>query len=74
VKIMSDKRLALLLCHRGNIDRYIRLLRTELTAVERDFIVRRLDEEQSRLDALTASTFPLAVPPIQSSGTTKTAA
>jgi hypothetical protein len=70
---MSDKRHALLLCHRGNIARYIRLLRTELTTVERDFIVRRLGEEQSRLDALTAATSPLAVPPIQSSGTAETA-
>jgi hypothetical protein len=61
---MSDKRLALLLCHRGNIARCIRLLRTEWTIVERDLIVRRLDEEQSKLDALTASIFPLVMPPI----------
>jgi hypothetical protein len=71
---MSDKRLALLLCHRANIARYIRLLRTELTTVEREFIVKRLDEEQSKLDALTASTFPLVLPTAPSSGATGSAA
>jgi len=71
---MSDRRLALLLCHRGNIARYRRLLRTELTDIERGFIVRRFIEEQSKLDALTASTFPLVLPASRPSDDTDTAA
>jgi hypothetical protein len=60
--IMIDQKLALLRCHRGNIDRYRRLLETELTDLERAFIERRLDEEQSKLDALGTYSFPMARP------------
>ncbi|KAA0069954.1 hypothetical protein [Tardiphaga sp. P9-11] len=53
---------ALLRCYRSNIHRYRRLLTTELTDLERGFIERRLDEEQSKLDALAASASPLILP------------
>jgi hypothetical protein len=39
--------------HRGNISRYQRLLGTHLTELERDFVCRRLREEQCALAALT---------------------
>ena len=35
--------------HRANIDRYRRLLRTHLSDLERDFLERRLAEEQAAL-------------------------
>ena len=56
---MIDDKLARLRTHRHNIDRYRRLLKTRLTELERDYIERRLSEEQSALDRLAASTFPL---------------
>ncbi|MGM4903770.1 hypothetical protein AB8B21_33145 [Tardiphaga sp. 866_E4_N2_1] len=56
---MIDQKLALLRCHRGNIDRYRRLLETELTDLERTFIERRLGEEQSKLDAFATYSFPM---------------
>lgn len=37
--------------HQMNIDRYQRLLRTSLTEVEREFIKRRLGEEETLLEA-----------------------
>ena len=45
--IMIDENAARLRARRQNIDRYTRLLRTNLTDVERDFIERRIAEEQS---------------------------
>lgn len=57
---MIDDELALLRAHRNNIGRYQRLLRTELTEFERRFIERRLSEERSAVEKLSASTFPLA--------------
>jgi hypothetical protein len=45
--------------HRNNIHRYRQLLQTKLTELERDFIERRLTEEQSALDGSAASAFPL---------------
>jgi hypothetical protein len=41
--------------HRSNISRYLRLLSTHLTELERDFVYRRLREEQSALTALMAA-------------------
>jgi hypothetical protein len=38
--------------HRNNIARYRRLLETNLTELEREYIQRRLSEEQSNLEAL----------------------
>lgn len=56
---MIDEKLARLRTHRNNIDRYRRLLKTRLTELERQYIDKRLSEEQSALDRLAASTFPL---------------
>jgi hypothetical protein len=60
VPTMFDENLARIRAHRNNIHRYRRLLRTRLTDVERAFIDRRMTEEQVRLDALVAETFPVA--------------
>jgi hypothetical protein len=56
---MFEENLARIRAHRNNIHRYRRLLRTELTALERDFIDRRMADEQVALDALVAETFPV---------------
>jgi hypothetical protein len=40
---------ALRAAHRANIDRYRRLLKTDLTDIERQFVRRRLAEEQEAL-------------------------
>jgi hypothetical protein len=45
---MTDERFALLRTHRNNISRYRRLVKTKLTEFERQFIERRLSEEQPR--------------------------
>ncbi|RXT44303.1 hypothetical protein [Bradyrhizobium betae] len=57
---MMDEKLALLRAHRNNISRYRRLLKTELTEFERQFIEKRLAEERSAIEQLAGSTFPLA--------------
>ncbi|WGD54268.1 hypothetical protein QA641_10410 [Bradyrhizobium sp. CB1650] len=59
---MLDENLARIRAHRNNIHRYRRLLNTRLAEIERQFIERRLAEEQSALDSLTAATFPVAFP------------
>jgi len=56
---MIDEKLARLRTHRNNIGRYRRLLKTELTQFERQFIERRLSEERSAMEKLAASTLPL---------------
>ena len=55
-----DEKLALLRAYRNNITRYRRLLKTELTEYERQFIERRMSEEWTAMEKLAASTFPLA--------------
>ncbi|MGY4285679.1 hypothetical protein ACVWXO_004899 [Bradyrhizobium sp. LM2.7] len=57
---MLDDNFARLRAHRNNIHRYRRLLKTRLSELERQFIERRLAEEQSALDSLTAATFPIS--------------
>jgi hypothetical protein len=57
---MLDENIARLRTHRNNIDRYRRLLKTHLTALERDFIERRLAEEEAALTSLADVTFPLS--------------
>jgi len=57
---MLDEDLARIRAHRNNIHRYRRLLRTRLSELERQFIERRLAEEQTALDVLAAETFPVA--------------
>jgi hypothetical protein len=57
---MLDAYLARIRAYRNNIDRYRRLLRTRLSDLERQFIERRMAEEQTALDALAAEAFPIA--------------
>jgi len=57
---MSYDRLSELRTRRNNIRRYRRLLETELTDLERNFIERRLAEEHAAFDRLTASAFPMS--------------
>lgn len=59
---MMVENLARLRVHRNNIHRYRRLLGTSLTELERDYVERRLAEERSAIDALTAETLPLKMP------------
>ena len=59
--MLIDESMARLRAHRLNIDRYRRLLRTNLTGLERDFIERRLREEQSELDSLAGNIFPIVM-------------
>jgi hypothetical protein len=59
---MFEQNLARIRTHRNNIHRYRRLLRTELSDLEPDFIDRRMAEEQAALDALVAEAFPVTFP------------
>jgi hypothetical protein len=59
-EVRGDEKFALLRAYRNNITRYRRLLKTELTEYERQFIERRMSEERSAMEKLAASTFPLA--------------
>ncbi|WP_426525063.1 hypothetical protein [Bradyrhizobium sp. McL0615] len=52
---MMDQQLARLLAHRSNIQRYRNLLQTSLTELERQFVEKRLTEERSNLESVTAS-------------------
>ena len=52
--LMIDENLARLRAHRQNIDRYRRLLQTSLAAVEREFIERRIAEEEDALARVAA--------------------
>jgi hypothetical protein len=56
-----DEKLARLRAHRNNIHRYRRLLSTPLTELEREFLSKRLSEERSAIDALSATTFPFGL-------------
>ena len=58
---MIDQELARLRTHRRNIQRYRNLLQTNLTELEREYIERRLSDEQLALETLTGSTFPVAL-------------
>jgi hypothetical protein len=55
---MIDEKLARLRTHSNNIHRYRRLLKTRLTDLERQYLERRLSEEQTAIEMLSASTFP----------------
>ena len=52
---MIDQQLARLRTHRSNIQRYRNLLQTNLTELERQFVEKRLIEEQSNLESLATS-------------------
>jgi hypothetical protein len=55
---MLDQDLARIRAHRDKLSRYRRLLRTRLSDIERQFIERRIAEEQSAIAALAPHTFP----------------
>ncbi len=50
--VMIDNKFACLRTYQSNIDRYHRLLKTELSELERQFIERRLNEEKSAMESL----------------------
>jgi hypothetical protein len=54
----SDSNATMKFTHRANIDRYRRILETFLTAEERNFVERRLAEEQTALQQLDGSVAP----------------
>ena len=56
-----DEKLARLRAHRNNVHRYSRLLSTRLSDIEREFLRRRLSEEKTAIDTLSATTFPLSI-------------
>ena len=49
---MIDFRSAKILSHRRNLQRYGRLLATELTELEREYLHRRIAEEHAELERL----------------------
>jgi len=56
---MREENLVRLGAHRNNIHRYRRLLKTRLSDLERDFILRRLEEEEGSFNQLSAITCSL---------------
>ena len=59
---MIDETLALIRAHRNNIQRYRRLLATRLSELERAYIERRLQEEETAANALLQTAFPFKIP------------
>jgi hypothetical protein len=47
--------------HRNNISRYRRLLKTDPSELQRQFIERRINEEKSAFERVAASGFPLTL-------------
>jgi hypothetical protein len=56
---MIEQDFARLRAHRNNVQRYRHLLENKLTDLERKFIEQRLLEEQSTIESLSATIFPL---------------
>ncbi len=67
--MMADEKLARIRARTSNIRRYRRLLQTQLTELERSFVLKRLSEEQDALAELADKTFP---PLMESKGSWKT--
>ena len=59
---MIEEKLARLRAHRNNIHRYRRLLSTKLTDLERSYIEKRLQEEETASIALLQTPFPVRLP------------
>jgi hypothetical protein len=59
---MMDENFARLRAHRNNIYRYRRLLDTNLSELERSYIMKRLDEEQVAFQSLSHQTLPIVLP------------
>ena len=49
-KTMTDLRRSMIIAHRGNIDRYCRLLAIQLTSNERQYLHKRIAEERVELE------------------------
>ncbi|WP_426614381.1 hypothetical protein [Bradyrhizobium sp. McL0616] len=47
---MTEERIVRLRTNRNNIDRYRRLLKTNLSEIERQYLERRLSEEQAAME------------------------
>jgi len=62
---MIDEKLARLRTHRNNIHRYRRLLGTRLSELERQYLERRLAEEQIEIEKLSTTIFPLELGAVQ---------
>ena len=58
--MIIEEKFARLRTYRNNINRYHWLLKTELSALERQFIERRLNEEKSAMESLATSGIPIA--------------
>lgn len=58
---MIDDDLARLRAHRDNIHRYRRLLCTQLSELERQFVQKRLAEEESAFEASAAPALPVGL-------------
>jgi hypothetical protein len=52
---MTEIPAGLIKAHRNNLERYCRLLATNLTDLERDYIHRRIAETQQELDRLNVT-------------------
>jgi hypothetical protein len=60
---MIDESLARMCSHRNNIRRYRQLLKTRLSELERQYIERRLSEEESALQAFASTDRPFSLTP-----------
>ena len=60
---MIDENIARFRTYRNNISRYRRLLKTTLTDLEREFLERRLAEEQLAFEALVSGSSPMPIHP-----------
>jgi len=54
VSAMPDENTVRFLVHRQNIRRYRSLLKTPLTAIEREFVEQRIGEEEAEIHRVTA--------------------
>ncbi|MGY4480075.1 hypothetical protein [Bradyrhizobium sp. USDA 3364] len=59
-RMIIDKNMARMRTHQSNIRRYDRLLQTNLSDVERQYVGKRLAEERAALQRLADATFPIA--------------
>ena len=55
---MPNEQAARIRSHQSNLERYCRLLATELTDLERQFLHKRIAEERLELDRLRAEADP----------------
>jgi hypothetical protein len=60
-ELSTDEKLARLRTHRNNISRYRRLLKTQLSEIERGYVLKRLEEETDALNNISV-TFPMVQP------------